>query len=303
MKVLVTGAAGYVGSVLVPLLLERGHAVVALDNLMHGGPPPRIDDPGSRFVLADVRDEAAMRAACRDVDAAVHLAAIVGYPACRRDPALATAVNVEGTRTLARSLGRQQPLVFASTGSNYGRVEGTCTEETPLAPLSHYGETKTAGEAICAERGATILRFATAFGVAPRMRLDLLVNDFVHRALTEHELIVYEAGFRRSFLHVTDVARGCLLALELGAEVGGRVLNVGHESMNVTKRHIALTVRRHVPCRVEFAEIGRDEDQRDHDISYERVRAAGFAPSRDLESGIAELVAALAPRTAAHAPP
>lgn len=295
MKILVTGAAGYVGSVLVPALLARGHEVIALDNLMYGSLTmlPHFLDRRFHFVKGDVRDEGAVREAVRTADAVVHLAAIVGYPACRRQPDLARDVNVGGTTRLARALSPQQLLVFASTGSNYGRVEGVCTEESPLEPISLYGVTKTEGEKISRDVGALVLRLATAFGLSPRLRLDLLVNAFVHQALTKKHLSVYEGSFRRSFVHVHDIARAVLFALDHQDVMRAQVWNVGHESMNATKAQIALKIRERIPFHLDFAEVGHDEDQRDYEVSYRKIAALGLALEIDLDRGIDELISGL----------
>lgn len=296
MRVLVTGAAGYVGSVLVPALLLRGHEVVAYDNLTYGSLPllPHFIDRRFRLVRADVRDDDALRRELRGADAVVHLAAIVGYPACRDRPELAREVNVEATRRLAAALSRDQALIFASTGSTYGRVEGLCTEESPLHPVSLYGATKRDGEIACLEVGAVSLRFATAFGLSPRLRLDLLVNDFVHQALWKKNVVVYEGSFRRSFVHVHDIARAIVFALDRRDEMRGQTCNVGHESMNFTKAQIAMKIRERIPYELHFAEVGHDEDQRDYEVSYQKIRALGFEPLVDLDRGIDELIAGLA---------
>ena len=239
MKILVTGGAGYIGTTLVPLLLEHGHRVTVLDSLKFGIGPllPLFRHPHFAFVRADIRDRQSLAEHARAADAFVHLAAIVGYPACAQDPAEATAINVEGSANLAAVVGRGRPVVLASSGSCYGAVsEAVCTEDTPLRPLSLYGQTKAQAETLLLGQCETIVyRLATAFGLSPRLRLDLLINDFVYRALHEHRLTVYEGQHRRTFLHVYDVARAILLALDRSAEMTGRVLNVGDDRHNCTK--------------------------------------------------------------------
>jgi nucleoside-diphosphate-sugar epimerase len=304
MKVLVTGAAGYIGSLLVPALLEDGHEVIAFDNLMYGGLSllPNFIHPRFRFVKGDVRDESALSSAVRAADAVVHLAAIVGFPACRKYPELARDVNIEGTRRVVAAKGKGQLLVFASTGSNYGRIEGVCTEESPLNPVSLYGLTKTEAEKICldAAGGAAVLRFATAFGLSPRPRQDLLVNDFVYQAMINKQIIVYERYFRRSFIHVRDITRGLRFALGRYSEMVAQSFNIGHESMNFTKEEIALKIREKIPFYLHFAEIGRDEDQRDYEVSYRKIRALGFEPGISLDQGVEELIAACAVIDSSH---
>jgi nucleoside-diphosphate-sugar epimerase len=296
MKILVTGGAGYVGSTLVPMLLAAGHEVLVLDSLMYGGGGilPLFGLEGFDFIRGDVTDAATLKRALRGRDAVIHLAAIVGYPACKRDPDVAVKVNLEATRLLNALREPEQRVLFASTGSNYGAVVGElCTEETPLRPLSLYGETKTKAEQELLKAGnAVIFRFATAFGVSPRMRLDLLINDFVYAAVRNRNLLIYEATFKRTFIHVRDMARAFLFALEHHDRMRDNAYNVGTESNNFSKREVAHLVQRHVDYYLHFAEVGSDEDQRNYVVSYEKIRAAGFECKTSVESGIRELIAA-----------
>lgn len=205
MKLLITGGAGYVGTVLTQLLLDRGDQMRCFDSLLFGLDPilPFFRHPRYEFVRGDVRNCEQLAQSVRDVDAIIHLAAIVGYPACDRNPSVADEVNVGGARSA------QQPVLFASTGSIYGAApEGFCTEETPTRALTRYGRNKAEAEAMLMDSGnVTCYRFATAFGLSPRLRLDLLVNDFCYQAVTARNLILYEAHFQRSFIHVQDMAR------------------------------------------------------------------------------------------------
>src|SRR5262245_36053347 len=230
MKVLVTGGAGYIGAVLVPHLLERRHGVRVLDNLMYGGNSllPLVRREGFEFVRGDVRDARDVREAMRGCDVVIHLAAIVGFPACRKYPDLATSINVDGTKIVAQEAGKNRLVLFGSTGSNYGAlVDDVCTEETPLHPLTLYGKTKTAAERHIMERcNAVAYRFATAFGTSPRMRLDLLINEFVYTAMKMRYLVVYEANFMRTFIHVHDIARSFRFAIENDRRMSGQVYNV-----------------------------------------------------------------------------
>jgi len=297
MRVLVTGGAGFVGSVLCPVLLARGDEVVVLDALHHGGQGllACFHDLRFRFVRGDVRDRDLVRSLARDVDAVVHLAAIVGFPACRKYPELAREINVEGTRSVVDALGPEQALVYASSGSNYGAVETSCTEESPLNPVSLYAITKAEAEAIClAHPRATALRFATGFGVSPRMRMDLLVNDFVRQAVVDKQLIVYERHFRRTFIAVQDMMRAIVFALDGIDRMAGHPYNVGHESMNLTKEDIARKVRERVPFFLHFADVGQDEDRRDYEVSYARIRGLGFTTKISIDQGIDELIRAMA---------
>lgn len=295
-EVLVTGGAGYLGSCLVPLLLERGWRVAVYDTFARGLGPLLPVAHRVRLVRGDVRDGAALASALKGVDAVVHLAAVVGYPACSRDPELAESINVGGTRTLLEQLSPSQRLVFASTGSCYGAVtEGLCTEETPLSPLSVYGSTKEQAEDLVLKHGCVALRLATVFGVAPRMRVDLLVNDLSRRALRDGELEVYEPDFWRSLLHVRDAARAFALALDRYDEMRGRAFNVGDDALNVTKAKLArLICDRAGEVRLLLGAPGRDQDRRDYRVSHARIREElGFRASVSLEQGVDELLKAL----------
>ena len=292
-KILVTGGAGYVGSVLVPQLFAEGYKVRVLDNLMYRQPSllPYCIDPKLEFVRGDVRDRESVDAAIKGVDCIVQLAAIVGAPACAKDPRLAEEVNYGSTVLIDQCRDPAQGILFASTGSNYGAVDGTCTEETPLKPLSVYGVTKTKAETALLESGNTLVyRFATAFGLSARLRMDLLINDFTFQAVRNKQLIVYEKGFRRTFIHVRDIARSFVHAIKNYDRMKDNVYNVGHESMNYTKEDIALAVKEKVEYHLHFADVGSDPDQRDYEVSYEKIKAAGFETAVTLSDGINELI-------------
>jgi nucleoside-diphosphate-sugar epimerase len=296
MKILVTGGAGYVGSTLVPMLLEQGHHVRVYDSLKFGGQGllPCCQSQTFELIKGDVTDEAGVKKALDGMDAVIHLAAIVGYPACKKEPHLAQSTNVEGTRTLLSLRKPDQKVIFASTGSIYGAVpDYICNEETPRAPITLYGETKATAEQMVLEAGNGVAyRYATAFGVSNRMRLDLMPNDFTYQAVKNRSLIVYEGGFKRTFVHVRDMARSMIFALERWDEVKDDVYNVGHESMNFTKEDVARKILEHVDFYLHFAEVGNDADQRNYEVSYEKIRAKGFETTVDLDRGIAELVRA-----------
>lgn len=293
MKVLVTGGAGYIGTSLIPQLLDAGHHVRVLDSLMFGGDQLLhfFQNPRFEFVKGDIRNANDIKTAVRGQDVIVHLAAIVGYPACRRDPELAEEVNVQGTKNLAAALSRQQLVIVGSTGSNYGAVEEICTEETPLNPLSLYGQTKTLAERHLLENCSTVaFRFATAFGLSPRMRLDLLVNDFTYKAVTQQYLVVYEAHFMRTFIHVRDMGRAFMMALANADRMGGQVYNVGSEHMNLSKRNVCDLIQKQVNCYVHYAEINEDADKRNYVVSYEKIKNLGYSTAISVEEGICELI-------------
>jgi nucleoside-diphosphate-sugar epimerase len=295
-KVLVTGGAGYIGTTLIPLLLERGHAVTVYDSLTYGGDPllPYFRKPTFEFVFGDVRNRQDLETACRGKDVVIHLAAIVGFPACRKDPELAASVNVDGTRNVVAATSGEQLVLFGSTGSNYGAlVDAVCTEETPLNPVSVYGKTKTKAEQILMESGRGIAyRFATAFGVSPRMRLDLLVNDFVYQAVTQKYAVVYESHFMRTFIHVEDMARAFLFAIDNIGRMKGQVYNIGSEGMNYSKRHVCDMIHAATGAYFHYADIGEDADKRNYIVSYSKVGSLGYRTTVGIEEGIRELVSA-----------
>jgi len=298
MRILVTGGAGYLGTTLVPMLLERGHEVVVFDSLRFGVQPviPLFRNPRFSLVRGDIRDRRSLEAPVRSADAIVHLAAIVGYPACAAAPREAREVNVDGTRNLAAVAGRGRPVVFASTSSCYGAVsEGTCDEETPLRPISLYATTKAQCEAILQEAcDAIVYRIATMYGLSPRLRLDLLINDFVHQALHERRLTVYQGSARRTFIHVADAARAIVLALEKHEQMIGRAFNVGDESQNMTKMDVCRAIQQIVPgVEIDDSSTGEDSDRRDYLVSYARINALGFSSTITVRDGIRELAGAL----------
>jgi len=295
-KVVVTGGAGFVGSVVVRWLLATGYRVHVIDNLTYGGQPllPLFLHPRFSLTEMDILDAPRLEQELRDADAVVHLAALVGYPICKKLPDLARLVNIDGTRNVVHAMRPETPLIFASTGSNYGEVEGVCTEDTPLNPLSLYGEVKTIAEGMCMARPNSIsFRFATAFGLSPRLRLDLMINDFTYQALVNRYLLVYEKHFRRTFIHVQDMARAVCHALAHFDAMKDGVYNVGHESLNFTKEDITGLLQKRLQFVLYFADIGKDEDQRDYAVSYDRIRRTGFTTVIDMDRGLDELIRGL----------
>ena len=296
MRVVITGGAGYIGSTLIPMLLADGHQVHVVDSLVFGGQAllPLFIHEGFSLAQVDIRDRVALKTELAGADVVVHLAAMVGYPLCKKLPIEARQVNVDGTQNVADLAPPEALVIYSSTGSNYGEVEGICTEDTPLNPLSLYGETKTTGEAICRSRGNSVsLRFATAYGIAPRMRLDLMINDFTWQAVHRRYLVVYEKHFRRTFIHVRDIARAFCHVLKYRDRIEHDVYNVGHDSLNYTKEDIVRLLEERVKFMVYFAEFGRDEDQRDYEVDYSRIRSTGFETTIGIEQGLSELVRGL----------
>jgi nucleoside-diphosphate-sugar epimerase len=295
-RVLVTGAAGYLGSVLCEHLLDAGYQVVGLDALLYGQSSlfHLCHNPNFDFLQGDARDESLMRRLVAEADAIIPLAAVVGAPACDRDPWLARSTNFEAIRLLNRLRGPGQLVVYPNTNSGYGAKTGDtfCTEETPLEPISRYGQDKVEAEQeLLGSANAITLRLATVFGMSPRMRLDLLVNDFVYKAVTDRYLVIFEKDFRRNFVHVRDVADCFLHCLTNGPRMVGRCYNVGLDTANLSKGELALKVKEQVPAfQVIFSEIGKDPDKRNYVVSSERLRQAGFEARRSLEAGIRELI-------------
>mgnify|MGYP001615890137 CR=1 FL=1 len=289
-KILVSGGAGFVGSVLVPMLLEDGYEVRVLDNLTFGASSlmTSFSDPDFELMVGDIRDENKVREALEGVDAVIHLAAIVGYPACKADPWLAEEVNYKATVKLNELRG-DKLMVFASTTSNYGKVEGICTEETPLNPLSVYGQTKTRAEEAIRGKNVIILRFATAFGLSPRLRNDLLINNLTQLAVKNKCLLLYEPKNKRTFIHVKDMAESFIFMLQ-HPENGGEIFNVGDEKNNLTKEEIIHLLEKKVDFVWNIAEGWKDEDMRDYEISYQKIKNLGYQAQIGIEEGIDEMI-------------
>jgi nucleoside-diphosphate-sugar epimerase len=297
-RVLVTGGLGYLGSVLCEHLLDQGYKVRALDNLMYGVGQQGLFHLCARrdfdFVKGDVRDEAVMRAALKDADVIVHLAAIVGASACDRDPALTTSVNLDSVKLLNRLRSSSQRVLYPNTNSGYGATSGLnyCNEDTPLKPVSLYGRTKVEAEQHLLQSANVItLRLATVFGMSPRMRLDLLVNHFVYTAMTEGYIVIFEKDFKRNYIHIRDVADCLIHCIRRGDKMLGRAYNVGLDSANLSKEELARKVKEYVPnFYIHFGAIGEDPDKRNYIVSSQRLSEAGFTARRSLDEGIQELL-------------
>lgn len=295
-RVLVTGGAGYLGSVLCGRLLARGFRVTALDNLMYGQNSllHLCGHPDFDFVMGDVRDEALLKELVPRHDVLIPLAAISGFPACQKDPRLAHEVNLDAIALIDRLRSPQQRVVFPCTNSGYGTKSGDvfCTEDTPLEPISVYGTTKVEAERLLLERGSAVtLRLATVFGVSPRPRLELLVNNFVWKAVTDGYLVLYEKHFKRNFLHIEDAADGFLFCLDHFDRMQGRPYNLGLNEANISKEELALKIQEHVPgLYIHCAEVGTDPDKRNYIVSNARINEAGFVARHSLSEGIEQLL-------------
>lgn len=294
MKILITGGAGYIGVMLTELLLRRGDAVRCYDSLSSSVDPllPFFRNPRYEVVKADIRDGEALTRSVRDVDAICHLAAVVGYPACKRNPEEALDVNVRGTQLLSSACSKDQLLVFANTGSTYGAIQdGICTEATALNPQTVYGRTKMEAEKILLDSGNVVsYRLATAFGLSPALRLDLLINDLCYQAVRNRSLIVYQPHVRRTFIEVYDIARALIHALDNYESMRGQVYNCGDERMQASKLEVVRMIQQYTDCYVHLAEIGKDEDHRDYVVSYEKIRRTGYQTTLGLDEGIKKMV-------------
>ncbi|AWK90216.1 NAD-dependent epimerase/dehydratase family protein [Azospirillum thermophilum] len=294
--ILVTGGAGYLGSILVPALLEAGYRVTVLDSFMfrQNSLSNVCADPRFDVVRGDARDENTLRPLLAKADAVIPLAALVGAPLCDMDKLAAVSTNRDAVLSLVRLLSREQRILMPVTNSGYGIGEQGkfCTEDTPLRPISLYGRTKVEAEAAVLERGNAIsFRLATVFGMAPRMRVDLLVNDFVHRAVFDRAVVLFEPHFKRNYIHIRDVARAFLHGLANFGTMRDRPYNVGLSDANLSKWELCERIRSHLPQFVFLeAPIGEDPDKRDYIVSNARIEATGYAPAHSLDDGIRELI-------------
>lgn len=295
-KVLVTGGAGYIGSILVPALLAKGYEVTVYDSLMYRQASllECCANPGFEFVRGDICDANLLRSLIPKFDVIIPLAAIVGAPACKANPAVTRLVNNEAQRRIVESVSSSQRVVFPTTNSGYGigEKDNFCTEETLLRPISEYGKDKVEIEKAWLDKGnAVTFRLATVFGISPRMRLDLLVNDFTYRAYRDRSIVLFEEHFRRNYIHIRDVARAFLFGLENHDRMKGQAYNIGLSSANLTKRELCEKIREYVPgFTIISAPIGEDPDKRDYIVSNAKIEALGWRPEHTLDTGIRELL-------------
>ncbi len=296
MKILVTGGGGYIGSVLVPQLLEAGHRVTVLDTFSSGGTELAACCKYESFdpVRGDARDSRILDRLVPRHDALIPLAALVGAPLCNQDPIGATTTNRDAVISLVRLSSKQQQIVYPTTNSGYGIGQSGqyCTEDTPLNPISLYGTTKCEAEKAVLDSGNGVtLRLATVFGMSPRMRLDLLVNDFTWRAVTDRTVVIFEGHFKRNYIHVSDVAHAFQHALANFTAMCGEPYNVGLSTANLSKIELCQRIKMKVPDFIFLeAPIGEDPDKRDYIVSNDKLEAAGWNPRVTLEDGIDELV-------------
>jgi nucleoside-diphosphate-sugar epimerase len=295
-KVLITGGAGYIGSVLTAELLTKGYAVTVLDNFMYRQSSLADCCQYSTFevVRGDCRDRNLMQKLLADVDIVIPLAALVGAPLCDRDKIGTKSTNYEAVAMLCELTSNDQAILIPTTNSGYGIGEQGkfCTEDSPLRPISLYGVTKVEAEAKVLERENSIsFRLATVFGMSPRMRTDLLVNDFVYRAVHDRAVLIFEGHFKRNYIHIRDVANVFLHGISNFDSMRGKVYNVGLEEANLSKLELCAEIKKILPkfTYVE-APIGEDPDKRDYIVSNARIISTGFKTEWSLERGIRELV-------------
>jgi len=302
LRILITGGAGYIGTVLVEQLLARAEElgvekITVFDNLLYkqDGLFPLLTNPKLEFVFGDVRETDKLKAIASQADVIIPLAAIVGMPACNRNPQAAWDINFEHVAILSESLSSSQKILYPDTNSLYGSTDGLqmITEDSPVAPISVYGKTKYNAEQSVLQAGGIAFRLATVFGTSYRFRKDLLVNDFVLRAVTDKFIVLFEAHFKRNYIHVRDVVDAFILMIQKYDQYKGQVFNVGLSTANLSKLELCEAIKKHVP---EFVikqdEFAKDFDKRNYIVSNAKLEAAGWAPKRDLDFGIKELLKA-----------
>lgn len=294
-KILITGGAGYIGSVLTPMLLREGYDVTVLD-FMYFNQATLLDccaDPNFHIINGDCRNEEVLKSAIEDKDFILPLAALVGFPLCDRDETGARTTNLEAIKLLLHLRKPEQKIIYPCTNSGYGVGEDGdfCTEDSPLRPISLYGSSKVAAEKAVLEAGNSFsFRFATVFGASPRMRLDLLVNDFVYRAVYDRTTVIFEGNFKRNYIHIRDAAGAFLWGIQHFEEMKGRPYNCGLSSANLSKLELCAKIKEHIPGFVFLeAPIGEDIDKRDYIVSNERLESTGWRPKYNLDDGIEEL--------------
>ncbi|MBZ7950244.1 NAD-dependent epimerase/dehydratase family protein [Campylobacter molothri] len=297
-KILITGGAGYIGSVLTPILLEKGYSVTVIDNLMFNQNSllSCVHNKKFTFIHGDALDQTLIKQEVAKADIVIPLAGLVGAPLCKKNPKLAKMINYDAIKMISDCSSSSQLFIFPNTNSGYGigEKDAMCTEDSPLRPISEYGVDKVEVEKYLLDKGNAItFRLATVFGISPRMRLDLLVNDFTYRAYKDKFIVLFEEHFRRNYIHVRDVAKGFIHGIENYEKMKGQPYNMGLSSANLTKRQLAETIKKYVPdFYIHSANIGEDPDKRDYLVSNAKLEATGWKPDNSLEDGIQELLRA-----------
>ncbi|MBU1086377.1 MAG: NAD(P)-dependent oxidoreductase [Candidatus Omnitrophica bacterium] len=289
MKILVTGGAGYKGVKLVAKLLSKGYDVTLLDNFMYGFEPilHLVENKKLTVLKQDIRNKIDK---ISRYDVIFHLAGLSGFPACSANPASAQLINVDATKSLSDSLSKDQLIIYASTTSFYGKSGKACNEQTPIDPVSHYGRTKYMAEKILAEKDNYIsLRFATVFGFSPKMRMDLMVNDFAFKALKEGVVVLFDGYAKRTFIHIDDAVDAYIFAMENRDKMKGEVFNVGGDHLNFSKLEIAQAIQKHIDFKIIDSDV-KDKDVRHFIVCYEKIKKMGFIPQKSLDDGIKELL-------------
>jgi len=295
-NILVTGGAGYLGSTMVPDLLNAGHKVTVLDNFMFGQTSLNhvCNNPNFSIVKGDIRIESVMAPLMKKADIIIPLAALVGAPLCTLDPVGATTINHDAITMMIKLLAKDQKVLMPTTNSAYGTGDANnfCTEESPLRPISQYAIEKVAIEKELMHHENTIsFRLATVFGMSPRMRIDLLVNDFTYRAVNDRFVVLFESSFKRNYVHVRDVSRAFQHGIANFDAMKGQIYNVGLSDANVSKKELCERIQKQLP-NFTFIEapVGKDPDQRNYIVSNDKIEATGFKPINSLDMGIAELI-------------
>jgi nucleoside-diphosphate-sugar epimerase len=293
---LVTGGAGYLGSMLVPELLKQGHSVMVLDSFIFGQNSlvECCADDKFNVVRGDAREKDVLKPLLKKADYIIPLAALVGVPLCSRDKIGTLTTNRDAIASIAKLASKEQKIIYPCTNSGYGvgQKDTFCTEETPLSPLSLYGKAKVEAEKILLERGNAIsFRLATVFGLSPRMRIDLLVNDFTYRAVKDRFVVVFEGHFKRNYIHIRDVARVFISAIDNFDKMKNEPYNVGLSDANLSKLELCAKIKEQIPDFVCLeAPVGEDPDKRDYIVSNEKIERTGFKPIYSIEAGIKELI-------------
>ena len=299
LNLLVTGGAGYIGSILIPELLNKKFNVTVIDNLMYKQTSLAsvISNPKFNLIVGDVRDKDLMKSQIKSADIIIPLAAIVGAPACGKDPVNASSINNIATKWLFSQVNKNQQIIMPTTNSAYGSGDKNnfCDENSPLSPLSLYARDKVDIEnQLMQHEFATSFRLATVFGISPRMRLDLLVNNFVYRALIDKYLVLFEGNFKRNYVHIRDVCDAFLFAIENPSVVKGEIFNFGLSSANVSKIELCNIIKKNISDFVYFeSTFGKDPDQRNYIVSNKKIESAGITAQVTLDQGIKELIKGL----------